>query len=77
MIAQVESSSTKTIPYIRELPLVGSLPAFMKDRLGILLHLAQAGDVYGFHLGPVPFVLFNKPQHVQSILVEHAEDFSK
>ncbi len=77
MVAQSESISTKTIPYIHELPLVGSLPAFMKDRLGILIHLAQAGDVYGFHLGPVPLVLFNKPQHIQSILVEHAEDFYK
>jgi cytochrome P450 len=77
MVAQSESTPTKTIPYIHELPFIGSFPAFMKDRLGFLLHLAQTGDVYGFHLGTIPIILFNKPQHVNSILVEHAEDFSK
>jgi cytochrome P450 len=28
-------------------------------------------------MGPIPFVLFNKPEHVHSILVEHAYDFYK
>ncbi len=31
----------------------------------------------GFHLGPVPIVMFNRPEHVRSILIEHAYDFSK
>src|SRR5205085_3051646 len=34
-------------------------------------------DVCGFHLGPLPLLLFNKAEHVQSILVEHASDLSK
>jgi cytochrome P450 len=29
------------------------------------------------HFGPFPGVLFNKPEHVHSILVEHAYDFDK
>ncbi len=67
----------KTIPFLAERPLIGSLRAFMHDRLGMLDQLAQVGDVCGFHLGPIPILLFNKPEHVQTILVEHAYDFSK
>src|SRR2546423_47417 len=78
MIAQRETTQTKTIPFLHEIPLVGSLPAFGKDRLNFLLHMAQEyGDVCGFHFGPFPAILFNKPEHVQSILVEHAYDFDK
>ncbi len=75
MVTQVE---TKTIPYIHEWPLIGSLPAFMtRERLEFLLRVAQHGDVCGFHMGPIPMILFNKAEHVQSILVEHAYDLSK
>lgn len=78
MAHHIETTATKTIPYVHELPLIGSSPAFMrKDRLTFLLRVAQEGDVWGFHLGPIPVILFNKAEHVQSILVEHAYDFSK
>src|SRR5947209_1687 len=78
MVKQIELPGARTIPFIREFPLIGSLPAFMgKDLLDFLLQLSQGGDVCGFHLGSMPMVLFNKPEHVQSILVEHAYDFSK
>jgi len=50
---------------------------FSKDRLGLLKRLAREGDVYGMHFGPFPIILFNKPEHVHSILVEHAYDFDK
>ncbi|MBV9689279.1 MAG: cytochrome P450 [Ktedonobacteraceae bacterium] len=75
MVTQIKTPSTKTIPYIREFPLIGSQYAFRHDRLNFLLHVAQQGDVCGFHVGLVPIILFNKPEHVQSILVEHASDF--
>jgi cytochrome P450 len=78
MGTKIETKPTKIIPYIRELPILGSISAFMKkDLLGFLLRLAQQGDVCGFHIGPVPVILFNKPEHVQSILVEHGYDFGK
>ncbi len=68
----------KSIPFLREWPLVGSLPAFaQKNPLAFLLQAAQRSDVCGFHLGPFPLVLFNKAEHVQSLLVEHADDLSK
>ncbi|GAC1389005.1 MAG: hypothetical protein NVSMB38_01540 [Ktedonobacteraceae bacterium] len=45
--------------------------------MSFLLQVAQANDVCGFHIGPVPVIMFNKAEHVQSILVEHTYDFSK
>jgi cytochrome P450 len=79
MTTQVETNlhNPKTFRYIDGYPLIGSLPDFTKDRLGLLQRMARAGDVYGMHFGPFPTILFNKPEHVQSILVEHAYDFDK
>jgi cytochrome P450 len=79
MATQVEINiqTPKRVRYIRGYPLVGSLPDFSKDRLGLLQRMAREGDVWGIHFGPFPVILFNKPEHVQSILVEHAYDFDK
>ena len=77
MVKYAQTTPTKTIPYIREYPLVGSLPAFLGDRLKFLLCMAEKDDVYGFHIGLVPMILFNKPEHAQSILVEHTDKFYK
>ncbi len=77
MATSSKAKPLKAIPYIHELPFVGSLPAFMKTRMAFLLQVAQEHDVCGFHIGPVPVIMFNKAEHVQSILVEHAYDFSK
>ncbi len=77
MVAASKTKSSKTIPYLREPPLVGSLPAFMRKRMSFLLQVAQANDVCGFHIGPVPVIMFNRAEHIQSILVDHAYEFSK
>ncbi len=79
MATQVETNihTPKTFRYIRRYPLVGNLPGFRKDRLSLLQRMAHEGDVCGMHFGPFPAILFNKPEHVQSILVEHAYDFDK
>ncbi|GAC1343415.1 MAG: cytochrome P450 [Ktedonobacteraceae bacterium] len=79
METQVETKihSPKAFRYISGYPLVGSLPDFSKDRLGLLQRMAREGDVVGMHFGPFPVILFNKPEHVHSILVEHAYDFDK
>jgi cytochrome P450 len=76
MSASTQSLKAKPIPFIREVPLIGSFFAFMQDRVKFMERLGQE-DVCGFHLGPVPILLFNKAEHVQSILVEHGYDFSK
>ncbi len=79
MATQVETNiqTPKTVHYIRGYPLLGNLLDYRKDRLGLLQRVAHQGDVYGLHFGPFPGILFNKPEHVQSILVEHAYDFDK
>ncbi len=79
MATQVEINihTPKTLRYIRGYPLAGSLPEFTRDRLGLLQRMAREDDVCGMHFGPFPGILFNKPEHVHSILVEHAYDFDK
>ncbi len=77
MVAHVESKAAHTIPYIQEPPFVGSLFAFNQDRLALLLRLAQAGDVCGMHFGPFSAILFNRPEDVQTVLVERTSDFDK
>jgi cytochrome P450 len=67
----------KTLHYISGYPLVGNLPDYTKDRLSLFQRMAREGDVCGMHFGPFPAILFNKPEHVHSILVEHAYDFDK
>src|SRR5579859_6453701 len=79
MATQVKAASTdfKALHYLPGYPLVGNVPAFRKDRLEFVHRMAQTGDVCGIHFGPFPGILFNKPEHVQSILVDHAYDFDK
>jgi cytochrome P450 len=79
MATQVKTNihNLKKFRYASGYPLVGNLPDFSKDRLGLFKRMARDGDVYGMHFGPFPGILFNKPEHVQSILVEHAYDFDK
>ena len=79
MVTQVETKihTPKTLHYIHGYPLAGNLPDFTNDRLGLLQRMAREDDVCGMHFGPFPAILFNKPEHVHSILVEHAYDFDK
>ncbi len=77
-MAQLTATAVpRTVPFPHERLLLGSYQMFIQDRLGFLSRLAQQEDVIGFHIGPVPILLFNKAAHAQHILVEHAEDFSK
>ena len=79
MATQIETKtdSAKTFDFIEGYPLIGNLLEFRKDRLNLLRHMARTGDVCGIHFGPFPGILFNKPEHIHSILVEHAYDFDK
>jgi cytochrome P450 len=79
MRAHIETGrpTPKTLRYIHGYPLVGNMPEFRKDRLGLLRRMAHEGDVCGVHYGPYSGILFNKPEHMHSILVEHAYDFDK
>jgi cytochrome P450 len=77
MLTPNTPSTTQTVPFTHEHFLLGSYQSFLQDRLGFLSHLVQEHDVIGFRIGPVPMLLFNKAEHAQHVLVEHADDFSK
>ena len=79
MVTDVKTSidHLKKLHYISGYPLVGNLPDYTKDRLSLFQRMAREGDVCGMYFGPFPAILFNKPEHVHSILVEHAYDFDK
>ncbi len=67
----------KTIHFIKNYPLVGNLLEFTKDRLGLLQRMAHEDDVTGMRFGPFPGILFNRPEYVHNILVEHSYEFDK
>jgi cytochrome P450 len=77
MQVETKIDNQKRFRFISRYPFIGNLPEFSKDRLDLFQRMARAGDVYGLHFGPFPGILFNKPEHVHSILVEHAYDFDK
>lgn len=77
MITAPAPSPSKIVPFTHEHILLGSYQAFLRDRLEFFSRLAQQGDAIGFHVGPVPMLLFNKAEHAQHVLVEHADEFSK
>jgi cytochrome P450 len=79
MVTQIKTSADqqKVFRYLPGRPIVGHMPDFTKDRLGLLRRMAQEDDVCGIHLGPTPAILFNRPEHIQSILIDHASDFDK
>src|SRR6187551_1620456 len=73
----IPSSGQKALPFIGGFPLLGNLPELARDRLSFFQRMARVSDVCGMHFGSFPCVLFNKPEHIQSILVKHAYDFDK
>jgi cytochrome P450 len=61
---------------IEEVPGLGSILAFNRDRLGFLQGMARTcGDVARFHFGPFPILFFNTSDLVHGVLVDHAADF--
>ncbi|HEY0755105.1 MAG TPA: cytochrome P450 [Ktedonobacteraceae bacterium] len=76
--AEKKPPGLKKIPFIDGgVWLAGNLPEFTHHRLELLQRMAGMGDVIALHFGPFPAILFNKPEYIQSILVEHAYDFDK
>ncbi len=71
-------SLTKPIPGIQELPLVGSMFDYRRDRLGVFLRvLSECGDIGRLHYGPFGFLLLNTPELAHTVLVEKAYEFDK
>jgi cytochrome P450 len=78
MVVKAQTPTTNPIPAVREAPFLGSLPAYKKDRLSFYKQIVKEyGNVCSFHLGSLPMILFNIPECVHGILVEHANDFCR
>ena len=72
------SVAPKAIPGIREWPLLGSALDLRRDLLGVYARVVrECGDIGSFHLGPLRAVLVNAPDLIQSLLIDHAQDYDK
>src|SRR5215472_122479 len=68
----------KIPPGPRGLPLLGSLPEYVRDTLGFMTRLArQYGDAARFRLGRMPYYLFNHPDQIEQVLRSRSEHFIK
>jgi cytochrome P450 len=58
--------------------LLGNLPEFRRDVLGLMSESAQTfGDVVRFRLGPQVIHLLNHPDHVAHVLVKNVRNYDK
>jgi cytochrome P450 len=60
------------------MPLVGALPAFLRQPFDFLLDArARYGDIYTLDLGPARLIVLNHPRHMQHVFVDHAQNYRK
>ena len=60
------------------LPLIGHIPGFQRDVLGLLIRsVKEYGDHLRFKLGPYPVYVFNHPDDVLHILKKNASNYDK
>ncbi len=60
------------------LPLIGHIPAFRRDVLGLLAAgVRDYGDVVRFQLGPRPVYLVNHPDGIRQVLKTNARNYDK
>ncbi len=73
---KVETEAFKSIPNVREWPLVGSALVLQKDTLRFLINItSECGEAGRYHIGPFKGIVFNTPEAAQAVLVKHADDF--
>lgn len=66
-----------SIPRAGGLPLIGSLPGFVRDPLGLLRRSAQLGDVSRLELGLLDAILLHHPDHVDHVFRLHHRRYIK
>ena len=60
------------------LPVLGNLVDLRRDSLGFLLSLScRCGDIGYFYAGPRRVTFVNSPELINSVLVQHADNFEK
>ncbi len=59
------------------MPVVGNALQFRRDPLSFVRGVQRAyGDIATIHMGAFPLILCSRPEHVRSILVENARNFT-
>src|SRR4051812_31947509 len=72
------TDTIKLPPGPKGLPVLGNIRQMMQDRIGFLTsNLQKYGDIVYFKIGPRRIYQFNNPEHVQYVLVKHADQFHK
>lgn len=70
--------NSKSIPFLPGLPGIGNLLAFKKDRLALFQRVYhELGDVGGYSLGALKFVMANRVEDVQWVLAEQHANFER
>lgn len=66
------------LPQTTGLPLIGALPAFLREPFAFLLKAQQRyGDIYTLDIGFLKWVILNHPRHAEHVLVTNAHTYSK
>ena len=66
------------LPQAKSLPLLGSLPFFLRDPFHYLAESRKKyGEIYEFGLGPSKVVFLNHPRHGQHVLRDNGRNYSK
>jgi len=66
------------LPIIKGWPLLGALPALLKDPFGFLTRAREKqGDIYTLNLGFIKLVILNHPRHAQQVLRDNAQNYYK
>lgn len=68
----------RAIPQPKGLPLVGHLPALLRDPFNFLVRAREtAGDIYALNLGLSRMVVLNHPRQAQHLLVDNVRNYPK
>jgi cytochrome P450 len=72
------TAATPVPPQTQGLPLIGSLPAFLRQPFAFLLAARQRhGDIYTLNLGFLRWVILNHPRHAEHVLRDNSQNYSK
>lgn len=74
----ISTAARQPIPLTKGWPLVGSLPALLKDPFGFFMQARETyGDMYWLNLGLSRALVLNHPQHAQHTLRDQAHNYRK
>ncbi len=77
-VSQDERAEAALPPEVKGWPLVGVLPALLRNPFEFLAQAReQYGDIYTLNLGMMKLTVLNHPRHAQHVLRDHAQNYYK